>query len=116
MGLDELPRLALQSHSRHAYATRFARSWPVCRDGGIGRRSGLKIRRGQPLASSSLAPGTTQVKGGYRNVAAFSVSIVHQTAPYPIGGSTGLYAKGGGKPFYGQFVCQISERIKLVVK
>ena len=64
----------------------------------------------------ALAPGTTQVKGGYRNVAAFSVSIVHQTAPYPIGGSTGLYAKGGGKPFYGQFVCQISERIKLVVK
>ena len=58
MGLDELPRLALQSHSRHAHATRFARSWPVCRDGGIGRRSGLKIRRGQPLASSSLAPGT----------------------------------------------------------
>ena len=58
MGLDELPCLGLQSHSRHAHATLFARSWPVCRDGGIGRRSGLKIRRGQPLASSSLAPGT----------------------------------------------------------
>ena len=28
------------------------------RDGGIGRRSGLKIRRWQHLASSSLAPGT----------------------------------------------------------
>ena len=29
-----------------------------CRDGGIGKRSGLKIRRWQHLASSSLAPGT----------------------------------------------------------
>ena len=33
---------------------------PTRRDGGIGRRSGLKIRRGQPLASSSLAPGTSK--------------------------------------------------------
>ena len=57
-GLDELPCLGLQSHSRHVPAIHFARSWSVCRDGGIGRRSGLKIRRGQPLASSSLAPGT----------------------------------------------------------
>ena len=30
----------------------------IRRDGGIGRRSGLKIRRWQHLASSSLAPGT----------------------------------------------------------
>ena len=37
--------------------------WSVCRDGGIGRRSGLKIRRGQPLASSSLAPGTKLNQG-----------------------------------------------------
>ncbi len=29
------------------------------RDGGIGRRSGLKIHRGQPLESSSLSPGTS---------------------------------------------------------
>ena len=62
-GLDELPRLGLQSHSRHAPAIHFARSWSVCRDGGIGRRSGLKIRRGQPLASSSLAPGTKLNQG-----------------------------------------------------
>ena len=34
-----------------------------CPGGGIGRRSGLKIRRGQPLASSSLAPGTKKIKG-----------------------------------------------------
>jgi hypothetical protein len=27
--------------------------------GGIGRRNGLKIRRGQPLAGSIPAPGTT---------------------------------------------------------
>ena len=41
----------------------FCRVRPVCRDGGIGRRSGLKIRRGQPLASSSLAPGTKLNQG-----------------------------------------------------
>ncbi len=35
---------------------------PPCRDGGTGRRSGLKIHRWQHLASSSLAPGTLQVK------------------------------------------------------
>ena len=63
MGLDELPCLGLQSHSRHVPAIQFARSWSVCLDGGIGRRSGLKIRRGQPLASSSLAPGTKLNQG-----------------------------------------------------
>ena len=91
MGLDELPCLGLHSHSRHAFATRFARCWPVCRDGGIGRRSGLKIRRGQPLASSSLAPGTTQVKGGYSNVAAFS--FMDENSPL-----SGEFQKGEAYP------------------
>ena len=61
------------------------------------RFSGLKIRRGQPLASSSLAPGTTQVKGGYSNVAAFSRFI----------GST---PRAGANPFNGQFFRQISDQ------
>ena len=43
---------------------------PVRRDGGIGRRSGLKIRRWQHLASSSLAPGTRQLRAVADNVAA----------------------------------------------
>lgn len=41
-----------------------------CRDGGIGKRSGLKIRRWQHLASSRLAPGTRKT-GGHDGVAAF---------------------------------------------
>ena len=33
------------------------------RDGGTGRRSGLKIRRGQPRGGSTPPPGTNRIKG-----------------------------------------------------
>ena len=53
-------------------ASRFTRKMlrrrTPCRDGGIGKRSGLKIRRWQHLASSSLAPGTRKT-GGHDGVA-----------------------------------------------
>ena len=115
MGLDELPCLGLQSHSRHAHATLFARSWPVCRDGGIGRRSGLKIRRGQPLASSSLAPGT-KLNQGFVKMAqgrsqtlfcVFFCTIFHHTSPRAKGGST---PKTGASPFNGQIFRQVSDQ------
>ena len=90
-GLDELPRLGLQSHSRHAPAIHFARSWSVCRDGGIGRRSGLKIRRGQPLASSSLAPGTKLNQGFVKMAQGRSQTLFCVLLPF-----FGLYTKDGG--------------------
>ena len=38
-----------------------------CPGGGIGRRKGLKIPRGQPRAGSSPAPGTTSESYTGRN-------------------------------------------------
>ncbi len=35
----------------------------LCRDGGTGRRSGLKIRRGQPRGGSTPPPGTKRING-----------------------------------------------------
>lgn len=44
------------------------------RDGGIGRRSGLKIRRGQPRGGSTPPPGTTLAYSEYeRNHLSLSV-------------------------------------------
>lgn len=48
------------------------------RDGGIGKRNGLKIRRWQHLASSSLAPGTIKIKGLRKRGPFFHVKIPHQ--------------------------------------
>ena len=102
MGLDELPCLGLQSHSRHAHATLFARSWPVCRDGGIGRRSGLKIRRGQPLASSSLAPGTKLNQGFVKMAQRRSQTLFCVFLPF-----IPLLSRGGD-------ICVIPTRLKVL--
>lgn len=48
------------------------------RDGGIGKRNGLKIRRWQHLASSSLAPGTIKIKGLRKRGPFFHAKIPHQ--------------------------------------
>ena len=102
MGLDELPCLGLQSHSRHAHATLFAGSWPVCRDGGIGRRSGLKIRRGQPLASSSLAPGTKLNQGFVKMAQGRSQTLFCVFLPF-----IPLLSRGGD-------ICVIPTRLKVL--
>ena len=102
MGLDELPCLGLHSHSRHAFATRFARCWPVCRDGGIGRRSGLKIRRGQPLASSSLAPGTKINQGFVKMAQGRSQTLFCVFLPFiPL--LSGRHQRRGQAPSAGSF-------------
>ena len=101
---------------------------PVCRDGGIGRRSGLKIRRGQPLASSSLAPGTKLNQGFVKMAQGRSQTLFCVLLPF-----FGLYTKDGGllsrragsarflpnagstpktgaSPFNGQFFRQVSDQ------
>ena len=73
-----------------------------CRDGGIGRRSGLKIRRGQPLASSSLAPGTKLNQGFVKMAHGRSQTLFCVFLPFiPL--LSALHQRRGQAPSIGRF-------------